>query len=619
MRLRYLYIPDYGPLKNIAVVFNQNNHIKNRPGSINFVVGLNGSGKSSLLRVIYAVFLSLTNDSLPSFPVTMIYELTKNSIQVPIILHRPQGPASDCFLVPAKNLPTFSSDDDWQRWVETTVVEYGKTWPGFVRGDQLLGNGEFYNHLPERVLAYTSGDITCWQNMAYPSFPKEELSENFDIFDDRPYGWSEDKELSDTRASNLLSGPYRWGDESTTTLLGDRCIMLSPDDIRIAAISLGLLKAAVDMKKYVDEVSLKNYHKKILNSIDDKKTTNDNDLIRQILNELDWLWPTHVGFLLAGEENEERFKASIYSCYWLHALSDTVIRYPLNESLSVISLGHRKPVSPENLSGGEPLDIAIKIIGEPLRNAKSGAEALVCLCSNKQLEIKSIDNDEDIPTDKYLWDIFRFLYGWKSFGNLIDVLLTVKRIRPVPDASGESDDCIISYSSLSDGEQMILGRIAIFLLLRGQDNSLLLLDEPETHFNDAWKRQIIDMVDESILKNTAVHALVSTHTSLALTDVFSCEITRLSKEKGVTTVNPVVHPTFGADPGRLLLHVFGAPDVIGARAAEFLRSKLDPAKWPKEDREKLRNLIDEIGSGWPRAKLMEILDNLENPDASSHS
>jgi hypothetical protein len=71
---------------------------------------------------------------------------------------------------------------------------------------------------------------------------------------------------------------------------------------------------------------------------------------------------------------------------------------------------------------------------------------------------------------------------------------------------------------------------------------------------------------------------------------------------------PVAHPTFGADPGRILLHVFGAPDVIGSRAAEFLRSKLDPAKWPLEGREKLKLLLDEIGSGWPRAKLMEILD-----------
>ncbi len=119
------------------------------------------------------------------------------------------------------------------------------------------------------------------------------------------------------------------------------------------------------------------------------------------------------------------------------------------------------------------------------------------------------------------------------------------------------------------------------------------------------------MVDDALLKDTSAQVLISTHTSLALTDVFSCEITRFVKEAGVTRSKPVAHPTFGADPGRLLLHVFGAPDVIGARAAEFLREKLRKVEWTAEERERLRELVDEIGSGWPRAKLVELLDELD--------
>ena len=203
---------------------------------------------------------------------------------------------------------------------------------------------------------------------------------------------------------------------------------------------------------------------------------------------------------------------------------------------------------------------------------------------------------------------------------LKDVLLTIKRIRKTKADEDEAPDSrVLCYSNFSDGEQMLLGRMALLFLLRKQDNCLLLLDEPETHFNDAWKRQIIDIVDDSVLKTTHAHVLVATHTSLALTDVFSCEITKLSKERGVTIAQQVAYPTFGADPGRIMLHVFGTPDVIGARAAEFLRSKLDPTKWPPEDRDKLKSLIDEIGSGWPRAKLMEILDELEGQDAARNS
>ena len=73
--------------------------------------------------------------------------------------------------------------------------------------------------------------------------------------------------------------------------------------------------------------------------------------------------------------------------------------------------------------------------------------------------------------------------------------------------------------------------------------------------------------------------------------------------------------TFGANPGRILLHVFGSTDVIGRRAAEFLREKLKQ-EWTKQNREELQRLVDEIGAGWPRAKLSEILSKL---DAASGS
>jgi hypothetical protein len=274
-------------------------------------------------------------------------------------------------------------------------------------------------------------------------------------------------------------------------------------------------------------------------------------------------------------------------------------------------LGNCPPVSPKDLIGGRDIDpereLSLSYTATPMANAHCLAEAIRSLFAGEQ------DPDES------LWTLFSTLREWRNIGLLKDVDLTVQRLQRVQAADGQPDDHIHAYGSLSDGERMLLGRVAFMLLLRQQPNTLLLLDEPETHFNDAWKRQLIDLIDDGLLKNTSCQVLVSTHTSLALTDVFSCEITRFVKDCGVTRSLPVVHPTFGSDPGRLLLHVFGAPDVIGARAAEFLRSKLDPAKWPPEDREKLRSLIGEIGSGWPRAKLMDILDQLENDDASSGS
>lgn len=608
MRLRYLYLPDYGPLKEVAVVFGQNRHIENRKGTINFVVGLNGSGKSSLLRAIYDVFHSLSREELPKFPVTLAYDIKQGDKYVPIVFHRPRGAASDSFLGAVPLRLEFKAAEEWQHAIENTLNLKGNTdsLGHYVAGDRLKGDGNLRNWLPSRVLAYTSGDLAPWQSLIYPSFPVDELTdapESFNISQERPHGWTEEQEYTDARTSNVLSGPMKIKGDNNTPF-NERCVLLSPEDIRLAAVSVGLWKAALDLEENTEEAQQEAFRRRCLEQIGSKKVYKGEDVARRLLNELDWLWPTHASFLLADNSAVPRYTADPVRCFWLYALADAVVRHPLTESLSVFALGHRPPVRPEELTGDDDLEELLKIGGEPMRNARCGAEALRRLFAGEQ------------SVNESLWSIFQTLASWRAFGLLKGVRLTVKRIRQVPDVEDRLDDCVISYDSFSDGEQMLLGRMALLLLLRGQENSLLLLDEPESHFNDAWKRQIIDLVDDSVLKDTSAHVLVSTHTSLALTDVFSCEITRLVKERGQTTAKQVAYPTFGADPGRILLHVFGAPDVIGARAAEFLRGKLDPAKWPEEDREKLRELIDEIGSGWPRAKLMEILDQLENPDAS---
>ena len=50
--------------------------------------------------------------------------------------------------------------------------------------------------------------------------------------------------------------------------------------------------------------------------------------------------------------------------------------------------------------------------------------------------------------------------------------------------------------------------MGLLFLLRRQDGSLLLLDEPETHFNDVWKREIVEMVDLGLLNSTEANVIV---------------------------------------------------------------------------------------------------------------
>ena len=73
-----------------------------------------------------------------------------------------------------------------------------------------------------------------------------------------------------------------------------------------------------------------------------------------------------------------------------------------------------------------------------------------------------------------------------------------------------SDAGVLRLSEFSDGERLVLARWALFHLLAGQDDALLLLDEPETHFNDAWKREIVQVVDQAMGAD-ASQVLIATH------------------------------------------------------------------------------------------------------------
>jgi hypothetical protein len=246
----------------------------------------------------------------------------------------------------------------------------------------------------------------------------------------------------------------------------------------------------------------------------------------------------------------------------LVALADEVIAQPLGRRRAIISLGPSDRISlTEKLKDTFPLGIPskeIEFIAERVDGSKTMAEAILRIFSS----------DRDI--DSTPMDVFSRLRDWERTGLLEDITLTVKRLHQTESADGEPDDAIITFDQLSDGEQMLLCRMGLLFLLRGQDGSLLLLDEPETHFNDVWKREIIEMVDMGLLNSTDANVVISTHTSIALTDAFAAEVTVLDKKEGGITARGVTGGLFGTDPGEVTINLFGAESSIGRRSVELL-------------------------------------------------
>jgi energy-coupling factor transporter ATP-binding protein EcfA2 len=126
--------------------------------------------------------------------------------------------------------------------------------------------------------------------------------------------------------------------------------------------------------------------------------------------------------------------------------------------------------------------------------------------------------------------------------------------------------------------------MALLHLFKKQEDAMIILDEPETHFNDYWKRQIVDIIDDN-LRDVASEVVISTHSSIALTDVFDTEITLLKKsdqDGSIGVVRQLPMQTFGALSSEIMLRIFGASDVVGQRANEFLDMVLKVSSHPKQ-------------------------------------
>jgi hypothetical protein len=137
MKLRSLWIGSYRNLQELEIVFSQSPRLP-----IYLAVGVNGTGKSGLLRVIVHIFNALEYDQAPHLPFRLQYQIalgsgdTWTSYEVRIEGDGSGATSGVKFLVTDKN-------------GETTPRE----------------RGEWNTFLPAHIVVYTSGSLNEWQSI----------------------------------------------------------------------------------------------------------------------------------------------------------------------------------------------------------------------------------------------------------------------------------------------------------------------------------------------------------------------------------------------------------------------------------------------------------------------
>jgi hypothetical protein len=263
MRLRYLHLQSYPPINNIRVCFASGSPLA-RDCSIRFVVGVNGSGKSNLLRAVAEIFLALDDLRRPAFPVTLIYELglrdTPNHRT--LLFDCPQDRGQASLWIHEK----YKFPDDTDQHMFGLVIDHLRQRntpmvPGF---SALIRPGEWPARsatppqiaLPTAVLAYTTGDLRPWRSVWNRNQDAQGLLESnegeADINDERPAGWTVAQEVAlqaarqvePSDATNLNAS------SKAVTATYRRPILLDATLLKCALLAVALPQAFIETSDY---------------------------------------------------------------------------------------------------------------------------------------------------------------------------------------------------------------------------------------------------------------------------------------------------------------------------------------------------------------------------------
>lgn len=513
MRLEEFFIQHYRVLEDLALQLKRvGSPFQEDQGgyALDFLVGVNGTGKSTVLRLLGRLLarLHLQEGRLYEFdvPVRLCYVMTEGAEEVRV------------------RISNIAEDFDWDVTEDTSPPPL----------HYQIDDGEWANgaespldaarYLPSLVV-YSTGELQDWRNLLWiePALVTEEADETGDRIN--------------------AAGHYEWpGHRPSTTreepLRG--VVFIEPRHLPLVALC-GLL---------ADQWDKEDRQQKRLDYVLDEAQ------IERLLGfslRIRYLEDLHDPQIVMGMIDN------------LAPLAKRVIRQG-NDWLLVFELSDTSLDS--DLSLGQVYDRPIQLFEALYRltlDAGEGGVALqdVALFLQRKMDPKpnvQIAEDEEVKAKKPMLHLFRWL---------------------------------------SDGEQSLIARMALFSLFRVHDY-LILLDEPEVHFNDVWKRELIHVLD-TVMQGYRSHSLITTHSSIALTDVPRSSIQVLHREGSTTTEAklPIVE-TFGADPSDVLVHVFGTPSATGERSVKYVQQKLIQAG---DNQAMLDELAEVVAPGYWRYRI----------------
>lgn len=216
----------------------------------------------------------------------------------------------------------------------------------------------------------------------------------------------------------------------------------------------------------------------------------------------------------------------------------------------------------------------IESVERDVRRQGETTERLYLFIKNHDELIKLKRNEETKTLFGYLESLF--------LCDLIDeVRVTVER----------TDGTKVKFTQLSEGEQQLLTVLGL-LLFTQYDESLYLLDEPDTHLNPLWTYDFLELLESSIQAEKG-QLLIATHNPLMVGSLYKNQVHILrQKEQGTVAEEPEYDPIGIGVEGLLKSELYGlrstlAPDILKKLDRQYQLLGIEN-KTPEQEQELIR-------------------------------
>ena len=151
---------------------------------------------------------------------------------------------------------------------------------------------------------------------------------------------------------------------------------------------------------------------------------------------------------------------------------------------------------------------------------------------------------------------------------IADLVREVRTKVRVKDVNGN-----VTFRELSEGEQQLLTVLGLLQFTKGEE-SLFLLDEPDTHLNPIWKMRYLETIEKIVGPSAHnSHLILLTHDPLTIAGLERTQVQILERTEGQIRVHrPDDHPR-GKGVAGVLTEMFGLPSTLDPETRSLLERR----------------------------------------------